>query len=238
MLTRAAVPLAVPKVLVICRCPDTGPVWAFSLQQRQFQVALENAPAKAIQRWAMEVPDMIVLDADNTDGTFISLIKDLRRETSTPIILLTPRREEDYWLEAYRAGVDECIVKPVSPALFIAKASVWLRRSRSIPSALLGSIEAGKFHLNSAERILVNGNTSALKLTNLEFRLMYVFMNYPGKTISADELIDRVWGFSGEGDHTLLKNVIYRLRREIEADPASPCHILTVPGVGYRFVKD
>jgi len=237
-MTRAVAMNALPKVLVVCKCPDTGPVWAFSLQQRQFQVVLETSPANAIQRWEQEIPDMIILDTDGSDSILLSLLKDLRQETSTPIILLTSRREEDYWLEAYRSGVDECIVKPVSPALFIAKACAWLRRSWTIPSTVLDSLKVGVFHLHPAERLLVKGDNPPLRLTNLEFRVMYILMGYPDKTVSTNELVERVWGFSGEGNHNVLKNVIYRLRRKIEANPAMPRYILTVAGVGYRFVKD
>jgi DNA-binding response OmpR family regulator len=229
---------SIPKVLVICKCPDTGPVWAFSLTQRQFQVALERSPDQALQRWVQEAPDMIVLDSDSRDDAFIDLIRDLRQEADCPILLLTPHRDEDYCLEAYRSGVDECIPKPVSPALFIAKASAWLRQARSIPNTMLGSFSAGKFHLASSERTLVVGEASPLSLTNLEFRLMSVFMSRPGNAIKPDELINRVWGYRGEGNHPLLKNLIYRLRRKIEKDPAAPRHILTTAGGAYMFVKE
>jgi DNA-binding response OmpR family regulator len=229
---------SIPKVLVICKCPDTGPVWALSLKQRQFQVALENSLGRAVQRWVKEAPDMIVLDADNGDDVFINLIRDLRKEAACPILLLTPRKEEDYCLEAYRSGVDECIPKPVSPALFIVKANAWLRRARTIPSIFPDPFTSGKFRLDSSRRTLVIGDDSPFGLTNLEFRLMYVFMSHPDAAVSPDELIDRVWGYSGEGNRPLLKNLIYRLRRKVEKDPASPRSILTMAGGAYLFVKE
>ena len=73
-------------------------------------------------------------------------------------------------------------------------------------------------------------------MTNLEFRLLYVLMNRPDQTVSIEELNQRVWGYSGETGITMLKNVVYRLRRKIEIDPAHPQIIHHVTGVGYKFI--
>jgi len=229
---------AIPKVLVICKCPDTGPVWAFSLQQKQIQVFLETSIANAMQRWEEEVPDLIILDSCDAGNLELNLIKEFRQETSLPILLLTPRREEEYLLEAYRSGADECILKPVSPAMFMAKTRSWLRRCWMFPSSVLEPIKAGKFHLIPSERSLVRDDEAPMRLTNLEFRLMYAMMSHSDRVVNADELIEHVWGYTGDGDHAMLKNIVYRLRRKIEADPAKPRYILTVAGVGYRFVKE
>ena len=226
-----------PKVLVFCTCPDTGPVWAFSLQQKKMRVVLETSTAKAIQRWEQVIPDLIILDIEDTSHSALKLIKELRQETSIPILLLTPRREEGYLLEAYRYGADECIFKPVSPAMFMAKALVWLRRSGSVSPSMLDPIKAGAFQLIPSQRLLVKGDNPPLKLTSLELRLMHVLMCNPDRTINAGELVERVWGFGSEGNNSVLKNVIYRLRKKIETDPAAPRHILTVGRVGYRFVR-
>jgi len=229
---------AIPKALVICKCPDTGPVWAFSLQQKQIQVVLEPSPAKAIQRWEEEDPDLIILDSGDSDNFALNLIKEFRKETSLPILLLTPRQEEEYLLEAYRCGADECILKPVSPAIFMAKTRSWLRRCWTVPSSVLDPLRTGKFQLIPSEHLLVKGDDAPQRLTNLEFRLMYAMMSHSDRVVNADELIEHVWGYTGDGDHAMLKNIIYRLRRKIEADPAKPRYILTVAGVGYRFVKE
>jgi DNA-binding response OmpR family regulator len=81
------------------------------------------------------------------------------------------------------------------------------------------------------------GGRQKVRLTNLELRLIYYLMSRPGRTISVEELNQRVWGYLGDGDTTMLKNVVYRLRRKIEADPSNPELIQTVVGVGYRLMN-
>jgi DNA-binding response OmpR family regulator len=241
-MTLATVAQAVPKVLVICKSPDTGPAWAYCLQQKHMQVILETSPANALQRMAEQTPDLLVIDvAKIGTGAFAStknLIKDLRGETANPILLLGSRQDEEYILEMYDAGVDEYIVKPISPAIFVAKTRAWLRRSWTVPIALLDRIQTNKMSLLPEERMLAIQDRGSIKLTNLELRLLYTLMSDVGKTISADELINRTWGYSEETDNTLLKNMIYRLRRKVEVNPADPHIILTVTGSGYKFVAD
>jgi len=241
-MNRAATAQAAPKVLVICKCPDTGPAWAYCLRQKQMQVILETSPTNAMRRMADQAPDLLVIDvAILSTSVFTStksLIKDLRGETANPILLLSSRQDEEYILEMYNVGVDEYIVKPISPAIFVAKTRAWLRHSWTMPVALLNKIRVGKMTLLPDERMLAIEDRGSIKLTNLELRLLHVLMSDVEKTISADELIHRAWGYSEETDNTVLKNMIYRLRRKVEVDPASPYIILTVPGIGYKFVAD
>ena len=83
---------------------------------------------------------------------------------------------------------------------------------------------------------LRNGN--AVRLTNLELRLLYYLMNRPGQIITIEELNQRVWGYTTEVDNTMLKNVVYRLRRKIELDPANPLIIQTIVGTGYKLAAE
>jgi two-component system KDP operon response regulator KdpE len=241
-MTQAKIAQAAPKVLVICKCPDTGPAWAYCLRQKQMQVILETSPTNVLQRMADQTPDLLIIDlAKLGTGVFTSiknLIKDLRGETANPILLLASRQDEEYILEMYNVGVDEYIVKPISPAIFVAKTLAWLRHSWTMPVALLNKIRVGKMSLLPEERMLAIQDRGSIKLTNLELRLLHVLMSDVGKTISTDELISRTWGYSEEADNTLLKNMIYRLRRKMEVNPADPRIILTAPGSGYKFVAD
>jgi DNA-binding response OmpR family regulator len=241
-MTRAKIAQDAPKVLLMCKCPDTGPAWAYFLQQKQIKVILETSPANIMQRMAEHTPDLLVIDlAKLGTGVFASiknLIKDLRGETANPILMLASRQDEEYILEMYNVGVDEYIVKPISPAIFVAKTRAWLRHSWTMPVALLNKIRVGKMSLLPEERMLAIQDRGSIKLTNLELRLLHVLMSDVGKTISADELINRTWGYPEETDNTLLKNMIYRLRRKVEVEPADPHIILTVSGSGYKFVAD
>ena len=224
-----------PKVLIVSNQQTTGPLWVFSLQQQNLNVALEADPAKTLARCDAEAPALIILDINLSESQTLELIQSLRAEMLTPIILLTPARTDEFVLEAYKAGVDDCIAKPVSPSLFQAKVKVWLRRFGIISIETLEPITVGMLQLFPSEKIIILKNGSTVRLTNLELRLLHYLMSRPGHAVAIEELNRRVWGYNKETDNTMLKNVIYRLRRKIEADPANPQILQNVVGVGYKL---
>ncbi len=224
-----------PKVLVVSNSMTTGPLWAYSLQEQNFEVVMEPNPTKILRRWSEEVPNLIVVDINTVEPTLLSMITSLREESVVPVLFLTQNKPEEYILQAYDAGVDECVIKPISPSLFHAKIKAWLRRSSSVPMYALDPLKVGRVNLVPSERSVVIENASPVHLTNLELRLMYILMGRPGRTVSAEELIQRVWGYGEEADNTVLKNTIYRLRKKLEIDPANPLIIQTVASVGYKF---
>ena len=225
-----------PKVLIVSNQQTTGPLWVFSLQQQKLNVALEAVPANTLTRCEAESPSLIILDTNLPEEQTLELIRNLRAEMLTPILLLTPARTEEFVLEAYKAGVDDCISKPVGPSLFQAKVKVWLRRFGSLSVDALDPIRVGMLQLFPSEKIAILRNGNTVRLTNLELRLLYYLMSRPGHAVTIEELNLRVWGYSKEADNTMLKNVIYRLRRKIETDPANPQILQNVAGMGYKFV--
>lgn len=224
-----------PKVLIISNKATTGPLWVFSLQQQNLNVLLEPDPSNALQHWEKEIPDLIIIDLDLAAEQTIELIRSLRSETITPILLLAPARSEEEVLEAYEAGVDDFLSRPVSPSLLHAKIKVWLRRSASVSIDALNPIKVGTLQLFPSEKTILLDSGAAIRLTNLELRLLYYLMNRPGQIVAIEELNQKVWGYHAEADNTMLKNVVYRLRRKIEVNPTSPLIVQTVPGVGYRL---
>lgn len=224
-----------PRVLIVSNQQTTGPLWVFSLQQQNLHVMLEADPAKTLQRCEMETPDLIILDINLPEAQTVDLIRGLRGEMVTPVLLLTPPRSEENIIEAYNAGVDDYLIKPVSPSLFNAKVKVWLRRSWSATTSTLDPVKIGGMHIFPNERMIIRDTGQPIHLTNLELRLLYYLVSRAGQTVSTSELNQRVWGYTGEVDNNMLKNVVYRLRRKIEADPANPQIIQTVSGVGYKL---
>ena len=223
-----------PKVLIVSNRPTTGPLWVFSLQQQKLNVVMETDPSSTLARWEKEIPDLILLDINLPKVPVLELIKSLRAEMLIPIFLLASAWSEEDVLEAYQAGIDDFLAKPVSPSLLQAKIKVWLKRSASISIDVLNPIRVGTLQLFPSEKTILLKN-GAVRLTNLEMRLLYYMMNRPGQIVTIEELNQRVWGYNVEADNTMLKNVVYRLRRKIEADPATPLIIQTVSGVGYRL---
>jgi len=224
----------VPKIFVVCDRTDTAPVWGFILRQQGLVVILETSLDKAVDHWSMEMPDLVVIDIDITHQDPMLLYKKFRAVSVAPILLFLPVHHETQILEAYAAGVDEVVVKPISPAIFLAKIVAWVRRSWTLPVDGLSLVKAGKHWLDPARRCLIDPNGMEIKLTNLEFRLLHLLMSRPAFVFSAEDIIQSIWGGFGNGDQVLLKNVVYRLRRKIEVDPGRPTLLQTWQG-GYSF---
>ncbi len=226
--------LQVAKIFVVCNQRDTAPVWGYVLRQQGLIVILETSLEKVIDRWSAEMPDLVVLDLAVTHEERMQLYQRFRAVSVAPIILFLPTYHETEVLEAYEAGVDDVVIKPISPPVFLAKIMAWGKRSWTVPVASLGLIHAGNERLDSNRHCMIAADGSEIKLTNLEFRLLHLLMRHPGTVFSVEEIIESIWGGYGEGDQVLLKNVVYRLRKKIEADPAHPILLRTWPG-GYSF---
>ncbi len=133
-----------------------------------------------------------------------------------PILLFLPAHHETEILEAYAAGADDCVIKPISPAIFLAKVMAWAQRSWLLPMDSIRAVQTTSWNLDPRTRSLVHANGIRVGLTNLEFRLLNLLMSKPGQVFSNEELIRVVWGNYGHGDEVLLKNVVYRLRKKLE----------------------
>jgi DNA-binding response OmpR family regulator len=226
----------IPKVFVVCDRPDTAPVWGYILREQGLTVVMEASLEQAIDRWSIEIPDLVVIDVDVSKKSPMELYKKFRAVSVAPILLFLPTHHETQILEAYAAGVDEVVVKPISPAIFLAKILAWGRRSWTVPVDTLSLLRAGEHKLEPARRCLIAPGGDEIRLTNLEFRLLHLLMSRPGQIFSAEEIIQSIWGGYGDGDQVLLKNVVYRLRRKIEVDPSHPELLQTWQG-GYAFKR-
>jgi DNA-binding response OmpR family regulator len=224
----------IPKIFVVCNRSDTAPVWGYILRQEGLSVILETSLEKAVDRWSAEMPDLVVIDLDIPHRDRMELYKKFREVSIAPLLLFLPTHHETQILEAYTAGVDEVVIKPISPPIFLAKILAWVRRSWSVPIVGLSLVKAGKHRLDPTRRCLIDPEGQEINLTNLEFRLLLLLMSRPAYVFSADEIIQSIWGGYGRGDQVLLKNVVYRLRKKIEAEPSRPLLLQTGPG-GYSF---
>ncbi|HUW94835.1 MAG TPA: response regulator transcription factor [Anaerolineae bacterium] len=189
----------------------------------------------ALSAYAREAPDMVLIDDNGADFDSLEICKALRLEAAAPIILSSPRTEEEYILQAFGLGIDEYVAKPFSPRILAAKVKALLRRARSLPLSSVSSLEAGGVELNPERRTVRLPSQPEISLTNLEFRLLYCLMSNQGRVVPTETIVERVWGYSGEADYRLVKGLVRRLRRKVEPDTREPHYIRTIPGVGYAF---
>lgn len=228
-------PIVSAKVLVISDDSSNARIWGYILKEKNIEPIIVSSQENVLDSWAEVIPDLIVIDMHSREFDGISLVRQLRENGIVPILLLTPWSNETHVLEAYQAGVDECVIKPVSPALFQVKVKAHLRRTWSLPAESLNILSAGELQLDPSRRLVNIGNQETIKLTNLEFRLLHLLMSHPGWVFPTEDIVQKVWGYYGNGDSTLLKNLVYRLRRKIDPDPGSPRYIHTEAGLGYKF---
>lgn len=220
------------RVFVICDQDTTAPIWGQIIREKGLVAILETSVPRAMERSVEEIPDLIVIDVNASHAQRIELCRKFRSLSKSPILLFLPSNHEPEILEAYQAGVDECVVKPISPAIFLAKIMAWARRSWSEP---MTPRSAGRLRLDPARRSAFGPDGHEIKLTNLEFRLLHLLMSRPGYVFPTEEIIQTVWGT--QGDVVLLKNVVYRLRRKMGEDASQTHLIQTFPG-GYSFQEN
>jgi two-component system KDP operon response regulator KdpE len=227
-------PHPIPEWKVLLLSDETEPLrlWAYGLERRGIGAAIADFTKERPEQYLKEPPDIVILDVYGSTREALALCRRLRSQLVNPILLLAYISTEPQMLEAYEAGVDECIAKPVGLRLLSAKARAWLRRAWTVPTEALTGLEMGGFRLDPDRRVLASDSTE-VRLTNLEFRLIHLLMSHAGQTLESRLIIERVWGYEG-ADSAMLKNVVYRLRQKIEPDPAHPCFICTVHG-GYTF---
>ena len=225
------------KVLIISDDPNSAELLTLILRQAGLlAVATHRTDGEgALAACAKEVPDMIFIDACTRAFDLLGICRTLRLETIAPILVSSPRTEEEYILQAFDLGIDEYLPKPLSPRLLAAKVNALLRRARSVPLASISILRAGDVELSPERRTVRLPQRPEVHLTNLEFRLLYCLMGNQGQVVPTETIIQKVWGYSGEGDYRLVKGLVRRLRRKIEPDAKEPHYIKTVLGVGYTF---
>jgi len=220
------------KALVVDDDRVLADVVAFSLRREGFQVIQAYDGLSALQRWAEEKPDLIVLEVNLPKMDGFTVCQRIRRESETPIIMLTVRNEDDDVVHGLELGADDYITKPFSPRQLVARANAVLRRTGHV--FIRTPRQVGNLHLSPSAREVRVCNGESISLTPLEGRLLDYLMMNAGQVLTFDGLIDHVWGPEG-ADRDMLRQLVRRLRSKIEPDPANPRYIITTPGLGYSL---
>jgi len=228
------------KVLVVDDDRALADVVAFTLRREGFQVVQAYDGEAALQRWNEELPDLVVLDVNLPRLDGFAVCQRIRETSDTPILLLTVRGEEDDVVRGLGLGADDYVTKPFSPRQLVARAQAVLRRAgRTGPAASRGRV--GDLVLDSSRREMRIGVGNVVSLTPLETRLLDYFMLNAGQVLTAEAIIDHVWGAEG-GDRDMLRQLVRRLRSKMaqsagladeDTQTMHPAYIETVPGLGY-----
>jgi DNA-binding response OmpR family regulator len=255
------------KVLIVDDDRVLADVLAFTMRREGFQVIRAFDGAAALQCWADEQPDLLILDVNLPVLDGFVVCQRIREQADTPILLLTVRDEEDDIVHGLELGADDYITKPFSPRQLVARAQSVLRRAGRM--AKPAALQIGDLTLDANRREMRMGSGEVISLTPLESRLLDYLMLNVGHVLTAEAIIDHVWG-AGGGDRDMLRQLVHRLRIKLsqavasregrEPAPASgeqsilavsgtpedteiasaeePIRIETIPGLGYGLVVD
>jgi DNA-binding response OmpR family regulator len=228
------------KALIVDDDRVLADVLAFTLRREGFQVIQAYDGEAALEHWADDRPDLIVLDVNMPRLDGFAVCRRIREQDNTPIILLTVRGEEDDIVHGLELGADDYITKPFSPRQLVARAHAVLRRAGK--AAVPAIRQVGDLVLDPSRRELVVTGGEPVSLTALEARLLDYLMLNAGHVLTAEAIIDHVWGPEG-GDRDMLRQLVHRLRTKLAqavepsqaemADDSSLPWIETVPGLGY-----
>ncbi len=221
------------KVLVIDDDRSLADLIAFALRREGYEVSLAFDGEIALQQWRSQRPDIIVLDLNLPKVDGFTICRRIRAEEDTPIIMLTVRDDEDDIVRGLELGADDYMLKPFSPRQLAARMQAVLRRAGKSPAPV--TLQVGGLALDRSRRELSIDKGKTVYLTPLENRLLHYLMSNAGHILTTEALIGQIWGADG-GDRDMLRQLVRRLRRKIEPDPAQPIYIETLPGHGYGLI--
>ena len=224
------------KILIVEDESSFSEALAFLLGKEGFEVSVAEDGRAAINIFAKEGADLILLDLMIPEISGVDVCRTIRTTSQVPIIMLTAKDAEIDKVVGLELGADDYVTKPYSSRELIARIKAVLRRGIS-DAELNGDLEVisvGAIRLDTARhQASINGNPIALPLK--EFELLEFLMRNSGRVLTRSQLIDRVWGGDYFGDTKTLDVHIKRLRAKIEADPANPVLIQTIRGLGYKL---
>ncbi len=224
------------KILVIEDDPNLAKIIISYLERDGFVVCSSLRGDTGLDMVFVEKPDLVLLDLNLPGMDGMDVAAEIRRETDTPIIMVTARVEETDRLEGFSSGADDYISKPFSPRELVARVKAVLNRSRkskiSQEKIVFGELEIdGESH-----EVLVN--REKIDLTPTEYQLIFAMASAPGRVFSRLQLLEALDKGVFEGYERSIDVHIKNLRSKVEPDPRNPHFIETVFGVGYRFRKD
>lgn len=207
------------------------------LERAGFRVGSASSGEQGLQQFRAGRPDLVVLDLGLPGIDGLDLLRAMRREAGTPVIILTARGEESDRIVGLELGADDYMVKPFSPKELVARVRAVLRRAEGLAAPGAEQLNAGELILDVPRmRLSVAGRE--VELTPTEFQLLAALARQPGRIFTRSQLLEAVHGVAFESYERAIDTHIKNLRRKIEPDPRQPRYIQTVYGVGYRLAEE
>lgn len=223
----------IPRILVVDDEPRYVRALKATLESAGYATVAAADGEHGVELAAHEHPDLILLDVRMPGMNGLEVCRQIRGFSLKPVIMLTALADEEDRIRGLDAGADDYVTKPFSTGELLARVRAVLRRAAWDDVRAPGpSVQVGPLRMDVAShRAYVDGREAVLTAT--EFRFMRELARLPGRVFTPEVLLDRVWGPGYEGEFTLVRQVVHRLRRKLEADPTAPQILLSQNGVGY-----
>lgn len=223
------------EALLFSTHPDESAVLSVILQQAGFTVRSIRDLSKAMEQWPQQPFELIMIVLEEARPETVGKMKQIRAHTVVPIVVIVDTLPEDKKILLVEAGVDLIAEKPYGVRYLQSQIKALLRRSVGLPFFSLPILSKGNLLLNPANRSVAVGDNPPKRLTQLEFRLLFLLMNHVDQIIPTETIVEHVWGYAGEGNRELVRGLVQRLRSKIEPEPHQPRYIMTESGIGYYF---
>jgi two-component system KDP operon response regulator KdpE len=225
----------VPVILVVEDEADISRFVQAALTAEGWHVFEADTVARGTIEAGTRKPDVIILDLGLPDGDGIALIRAVRQWSELPILILSARTEEQHKIAALDAGADDYLTKPFGVGELLARVRAMLRRRVKSAGVDAQVVSFGDVDVDLVNRVVRRAGEE-VHLTPIEFRLLSALLAQPGKVLTHRQLLREVWGPSHSEQSHYLRIYMGHLRQKLEADSTQPAHLLTEPGVGYRFL--
>lgn len=222
------------QAILVTRDSEEREILSLLLRHAGVAVATTQELHRVAANWLERPADIVVVSIGDSCG-LSEAIEAVRGVTEVPLLLIAEPMEEPQLCQLLEAGADLVLSRPVAPRVLAQYVRTLLRRSGGLPSFAIPQLDLEAIQLDPATRTLTVAGQESQRLTQLEFRLLYVLMTNREHVVPVDIIVERVWGYTGEGNRDLVRGLISRVRRKVEPNPDTPRFIQTIPGTGYRF---
>jgi two-component system, OmpR family, KDP operon response regulator KdpE len=223
------------RILIVDDEPQILRALRINLHARQFDVSAAADGASALREARSGRPDLVVLDLGLPDMDGVEVIRQLRSWTEVPIIVLSGRATSNDKVDALDAGADDYVTKPFSLDELLARIrAVTRRRADQEPAT---AVTIGRYHIDFAAHTITatDDHAASVHLTRTEWLLLEALVTDAGRLVGQRQLLQKVWGPTYTTETHYLRQYMTTLRRKLEPDPSHPRHLITEPGMGYRF---
>jgi two-component system, OmpR family, response regulator RegX3 len=227
---------APPRILVVEDEESLADTVRYNLEREGYSVAVASDGRKALDRFRTEGPSLVILDLMLPEMSGLDVCRQIRQISNVPIIMVTAKDSEADKVAGLEIGADDYVTKPFSVRELVSRVRAHLRRAgMRAAEPEDGVLSGGPVSLDVAKHeVLIRGET--VGFPPKEFELLEAFLRRQGRLLTRDFLIEEVWGAGYFGDTKTLDVHVKRLRKKVEQDPHQPKHLVTVRGLGYKFI--